>query len=137
IYPTFHYLTMHLSFVSVALALTLAAFATARSGHADLSLEARDYIDELTTRETLNELSTRELLDELSDRLARRGGCMYCGAGEMPKAGDWEALYSGLRPSGFLRCIISLRVMGGARWEIGWAGAVHNAFHGSSSFGVL
>ncbi|KAF6749466.1 hypothetical protein DFP72DRAFT_913524 [Ephemerocybe angulata] len=76
---------MQLSFVSVALALTLAAFATARSGHADLSLEARDYIDELTTREVLNELSTRELLDVLSDRLNRRSGqgqliekCIYC-----------------------------------------------------------
>ncbi|KAF6759136.1 hypothetical protein DFP72DRAFT_1064102 [Ephemerocybe angulata] len=57
---------MHIPFLSVALALTLAAFATARSGHAELSLEARDYIDELTTREVLAELSTRELLDELS-----------------------------------------------------------------------
>ncbi|KAF5340708.1 hypothetical protein D9611_007331 [Ephemerocybe angulata] len=73
---------MHIPFLSVALALTLAAFTTARSGHADLSLEARDYIDELTTRETLNDLSTRELMNELSDRLSQRSRvlkqCMFC-----------------------------------------------------------
>ncbi|KAF6759139.1 hypothetical protein DFP72DRAFT_1043271 [Ephemerocybe angulata] len=117
-----HSLTMQLSFVSVALAL--AAFATARSGHADLSLEARDYIDELTTREVLTELSTRELLDALSVRLNRRDSlyklvekCVYCN-----KKG-----------------VKSYELCGnsGARWEIGWAGPVHNAFNGSSSFGVL
>ncbi|KAF5340711.1 hypothetical protein D9611_007332 [Ephemerocybe angulata] len=68
---------MHIPFLSVALALTLAAFATAHSSHADLSLEARDYIDELTTREVLAEVSTRELLDELSAR-GPRAKCKWC-----------------------------------------------------------
>ncbi|KAF6759135.1 hypothetical protein DFP72DRAFT_149111 [Ephemerocybe angulata] len=74
---------MHIPFLSVALALTLAAFATARSGHADLSLEACDYINELITRETLSDLSMRELLNELSGRRSQRSSgelkqCIFC-----------------------------------------------------------
>ena len=66
--------------------------------HDGAELDAREWVDELTTRdldfvnavlerrEILSEISTRELIDELSDRLESRGltkkktyGCPYCG----------------------------------------------------------
>ncbi|KAF6740981.1 hypothetical protein DFP72DRAFT_947902 [Ephemerocybe angulata] len=64
----------------VPLVLAFASFTSAHSSGSDLSLEAREYIDELTAREILSEVSTRELLDHLSARLERRGGiCTKCG----------------------------------------------------------
>ncbi|KAF6746507.1 hypothetical protein DFP72DRAFT_855377 [Ephemerocybe angulata] len=53
------------------------------NAHQDHTLDAREYVDELTAREEaynalerrelFSDISTRELIDEVSDRLERRG----------------------------------------------------------------
>ncbi|RXW17241.1 hypothetical protein EST38_g8611 [Candolleomyces aberdarensis] len=92
---------MRVSFAAL-LPVVVSLTAWVASAHYDggAPLEARDWLDDLTTRdleyvgqilerrEVLSEFSTRDLIDELTDRLERRGnggskektyGCPYCG----------------------------------------------------------
>ncbi|KAF5335285.1 hypothetical protein D9611_011742 [Ephemerocybe angulata] len=75
---------MRVSILSIfSLTLALANFVSA---HSDDTLNAREYVDDLSVRETsadvLADISTRDLISELSDRLERRGGellkCPHC-----------------------------------------------------------
>ncbi|KAF6746496.1 hypothetical protein DFP72DRAFT_1076344 [Ephemerocybe angulata] len=75
------------------------------NAHQDHTVEAREYVDELTAREEaynalerrelFADISTRELIDELSDRLERRTKswmCAYCKIGFVKKADGGKTL---------------------------------------------